>query len=303
MPLDVTERELYHIFNRHSGFEDAMLIHKVIHTSLQLQIVTLSSGFRSSCCFRALLNQGRCRSRSLANAGIPSGHPAAPAGHDIDHNHDLHNHSNAPHLKPTLPPHHMHQAAGSDKHFRVEFAKSNSKPPKHARVWYSSSPLIISPLLCFETRSRRYTAAPLADPYASAGMKRPALDASAYAQYTPPPPALCFCNNLNMYAASYAQQFQGYAQPAASALVPLSLKYKAIFGFNFLAPIGTRSRIGRIIRQLLVMLVLLLDTTGSSSSSSSSSIPCTRVLQLLVLIDRSLIQFLLQFAQVFCSVF
>jgi hypothetical protein len=100
----------------------------------------------------------------------------------------------------------MHQAAGSDKHFRVEFAKSNSKPPKHARVWYSSSPLIILQLLCFETRSRRYAAAPLADPYASAGMKRPALDASAYAQY----------------AASYAQQFQGYTQPAASSLVPLS---------------------------------------------------------------------------------
>jgi hypothetical protein len=55
------------------------------------------------------------------------------------------------------------QSSGSDKHIRVEFAKSNSKPPKHARLWYS--------------------AAPVADAYTSVGMKRPALDTSAYGQY------------------------------------------------------------------------------------------------------------------------
>ncbi len=37
MPSDVTERELYHIFNRHPGFEDAMLIHKVNTHTLSLQ--------------------------------------------------------------------------------------------------------------------------------------------------------------------------------------------------------------------------------------------------------------------------
>jgi len=79
------------------------------------------------------------------------------------------------------------QAAGSEKHIRVEFAKSNSKPPKHPRQWYSASPAV--------------------DAYASAGMKRSAMEANPYAQY----------------AASYAQYSQqqypsyAHASPASPA--------------------------------------------------------------------------------------
>ncbi len=81
-----------------------------------------------------------------------------------------------------VPFHSPHpQASGSDKHIRTEFAKSNSKPPKHARVWYSATP------------------AALADPYASAGLKRPAHESNPYAQYAAP-------------YASYAQQYPGFAQ-------------------------------------------------------------------------------------------
>jgi hypothetical protein len=78
------------------------------------------------------------------------------------------------------------QASGSDKHIRIEFAKSNSKPPKHARVWYSAA------------------ASTPAESFTTVGMKRPALESSAYAQYASP------------YAA-YAQQYPGYAQQHATA--------------------------------------------------------------------------------------
>jgi len=58
------------------------------------------------------------------------------------------------------------QGPSSEKHIRVEYAKSNSKPPKHPRQWY--------------------TAGAHVDTYASAGMKRPAMEANPYAQCNTP---------------------------------------------------------------------------------------------------------------------